>query len=82
MGERSILTIKEYSRVRIKLNEALQRDGRTRNQLATAMNVRFEVVDKWCNGNVERMDLDVLARACYVLDCGVGDILEYVRPEE
>jgi len=44
-----------------------------RNGLATAINVRFEVVDKWYKGEIEKMDLDVLARICCVLECEVDN---------
>ena len=32
---------------------------------------------KWYKGEVEKMDLDVLARICYVLDCSPSDIISY-----
>ncbi len=28
------------------------------------------------------VDLDFLAKVCYVLDCRVEDLLEYQKPEE
>ncbi|MBR1443316.1 MAG: helix-turn-helix transcriptional regulator [Firmicutes bacterium] len=49
----------------------------TRNFLANATNTRFEVINKWYNGKVEKMDLDVLARICYVLECVPSDIIKY-----
>ena len=49
----------------------------TRNALARAINTRFEVVDKWYNDQVEKIDADVLARICFVLHCPVEAILEY-----
>ena len=33
--------------------------------------------DKWCSDGPERIDADVLARLCYVLECGVGDLITY-----
>ena len=32
---------------------------------------------KYMNNKVQRIDLQVLARLCYVLECNVEDILEY-----
>lgn len=32
-----------------------------------AIDTRFEVIDKWCKGNIEKMDIDILARICYAL---------------
>ncbi|MDE7178753.1 MAG: helix-turn-helix transcriptional regulator [Lachnospiraceae bacterium] len=50
-----------------------------RNMLARAINARFEVVDKWYNGRVEKIDADILARICFVLECTPGDIIRYVE---
>ena len=51
--------------------------GITRYRLAKLADTRFEVVEKWCSGTVERIDTDVLARFCYILDCNITDILRY-----
>lgn len=55
--------------------------GITRNKLARSINARFEVVDKWYNNDVEKMDLDILARICFILNCSISDLLEYEKPE-
>ena len=49
----------------------------TRNALARATNTRFEVINKWYQGHVEKIDTDVLARICYILECTPGDIIVY-----
>ncbi|MBQ5319885.1 MAG: helix-turn-helix transcriptional regulator [Oscillospiraceae bacterium] len=49
----------------------------TRNYLAKAANTRFEVINKWYSNEVEKLDLDVLARICYVLDCSPDEIIKY-----
>ena len=77
MLEKTILTVHEYGFVKIKLGEYMEKRGINRNTLSRLTGVRFGVIDKWSKGKVERMDLDVLARICFVLDCQVTDILEY-----
>ena len=77
MSERGVLTIQEYGHINIKLKELMDARGLKRGALSRLTGVRFEVIDKWSKGKVERMDLDVLARICFVLDCKVSDILEY-----
>ena len=37
----------------------------------------YGVINKWYQNQVEKMDLDILARICYVLDCTPADIIEY-----
>ena len=77
LSERRVLTIQEYGHIKIKLKELMEERGLRRGALSRMTGVRFEVIDKWAKGKVERMDLDVLARICFVLDCKVSDILEY-----
>lgn len=77
----SILSVKEYGRVNLKLREYMDARGMTRNNLARSINARFEVVDKWYNNDIEKMDLDILARICFILNCSISDLLEYEKPE-
>ena len=77
--ENSILYARDYGGIRLHLQELMDRQGINRNQMAKRIGSRFEVVDKWYSGQLEQLDLDVLARLCFVLDCQVGDLLEYTK---
>lgn len=74
---RSIINIESYGKVSIHLKEILEERGITRYRLAKLADTRFEVVEKWCSGTVERIDCDILARFCYILNCDVDDIIHY-----
>ena len=74
---RSIVNLNSYGAVSIHLKELLEEKGITRYRLAKLADTRFEVVEKWCSGSVERIDSDVLARFCYILDCEIADIIKY-----
>ena len=82
MKERAVLVRADYGHVELKLKEVMDARGMTRNQLAKLIDARFEVVGKWYKGEVEKMDLDILARICYALDCTAEDIVKYVPTEE
>ena len=73
----------EYGSIKVKLAEVMDSQGITRNRLRTLIGSRYEVVDRYYQGQkIEMVDLDFLARVCYVLDCRVEDLLEYQKPEE
>ena len=73
----------EYGQVVVKLSEVMDKRGMARNRLASLMVVKYAVVDRYYkNKQIARVDLDFLAKVCYVLDCRVEDLLEYQKPEE
>lgn len=74
---RSVVNLNSYGNVTIHLKELIEERGITRYRLSKLADTRFEVVEKWCSGAVERIDSDVLARFCYILDCDITDIIKY-----
>ncbi len=73
----------EYGCVKVKLAEILDGRGITRNRLRTLTGVKYEVIDRYYKGiRVELVDLDFLAKVCYVLDCKISDLLEYQPPAD
>ena len=75
---KSIIDIKAYGKIKIKLSEMMDAKGVTRNKMRNLTGVKYDVVDRYYKAeSIERIDLDFLAKACYVLNCTVGDLLEY-----
>ena len=73
---------KEYGTVRVKLAEVMERRNITRNRMHTLTGVKYEIVDRYYKAqNVEMVDLDFIAKVCFVLDCKVEDLLEYQKPD-
>ncbi|MCM1143812.1 MAG: helix-turn-helix transcriptional regulator [Blautia sp.] len=79
--EKELFTLNNYGHIQINLREYMDKHEISRNALARAVNTRFEVIDKWYKGNVEKIDADVLARICFVLNCSPGDIIMYISEE-
>ena len=69
----------EYGFIRVKLREALDSRGITRNRLRTLTGVKYDVIDRYYkNDTVQMADLDFFAKVCRVLNCGLDELLEYV----
>ena len=79
MQGRSIITMQDYGTVHLKLRELMDVCGINRNMLARSIGARFEVGDKWYQGSIEKLDLDIFARICCVLQCKIEDILVYQK---
>ncbi len=77
--ENTLYSSVQYGYIEIHLKELIDSRQICRNALARAIDTRFEVIDKWYKGNVEKMDMDVLARICYALQCNPQDIICYIR---
>ena len=82
MKDKAVLVRANYGHVELRLKEIMDARGISRNQLAKRIDARFEVVGKWYKGEVEKMDLDILARICYALDCTAEDIIQYIPGEK
>lgn len=74
---REIYTLNQYGHIEINIKSIMDNKGITRNALARSVNTRFEVIDKWYHGHVEKIDSDILARICFVLECSPADIIIY-----
>ena len=69
----------EYGFIQVKLRQALDSRGITRNRLRTLTGVKYDVIDRYYKGDTVQMaDLDFFAKVCCVLNCGLDELLEYV----
>jgi len=76
----AILTPKQYGKIILKLDEVRISRNISKNKLSNLMGVSYGILLRYCNG--ERfglVDFDFLARACYVLNCDISDLIEYRR---
>ena len=71
-----------YGKIRIKLDELLKKSGMSKNKLSQRAEMQRTQLNHYCNNTITRLDTDVLARLCTVLDCEIGDLLEFVPPED
>lgn len=70
--------MEEYGTVRIKLNELIAQAGISKNKLSHKAEMQRSQINNYCNNRITRLDIDVLARICTVLNCSISDLLEFV----
>lgn len=72
----------EYGTVRIKLEELIEESGLSKNMLSHRAEMQRTQLNNYCKNRITRLDIDVLGRLCTVLNCEIGDLLEFVPPEK
>lgn len=72
----------EYGTVKIKLDELIKKAGISKNKLSHKAEMQRTQINNYCKNEITRLDVDVLARICTVLDCKIEDLLEFVPPEK
>lgn len=74
--------MEKYGTIRIKLDELIQRKGISKNKLSHWAEMQRSQINHYCKNEIARLDIDVLARICTVMECEIGDLLEFVPPEK
>ncbi len=71
----------QFGSIKIKLAEQLERTGLSKNKLSQRSEMQRSQINRYCNNTITRLDVDVLARLCTVLECNIEDLLEFVPYE-
>ena len=74
--------MEEYGTIRIKLDELIEQSGISKNKLSHKAEMQRTQLNNYCNNQITRLDIDVLARICTVLNCSISDLLEFVPPND
>lgn len=63
--------------IRVRLRELLERSGMAQTELQSQSGLGYSTINALYHGKTERVEFATLEALCKVLDCGVGEILEY-----
>lgn len=74
--------MEQYGTIRIKLAELIEDRGISKNKLSHRAEMQRTQINHYCNNTITRLDTDVLARLCTVLECGIGELIEFVPPQK
>ncbi len=71
----------DYGYVKIKLAELMAEQEISINKLAFRAEMQRTQLKAYMKEDIQRVDLAVISRLCYALECGLDDLLEYIPPE-
>lgn len=73
---------KEFGTIILHLEELMKEREISLNKLSFRAEMQRTQLRKYCKNEVQRLDIAVLSRLCYALDCDLNDLLEYIPPEK
>ena len=71
-----------FGTIKINLSKLMEKSGLSKNKLSQRAEMQRTQLNHYCNNTVTRLDIDVLARLCTVLECEIRDLLEFVPYDE
>ncbi len=74
--------MEEWGEVNLKLDEFLKKHNISRSSLSRNGQIHYKQLLKYCNNDMQKVDLNLLARICKTIDCEIGDIIEYTPPKK
>lgn len=74
--------MERYGVIQIKLSGLIKKSGMSKNMLSHRTEMQRTQINRYCRNDITRLDVDVLARLCTVLDCEIGELLEFIPPQK
>ena len=68
-------------KIKIRLEDILKERDISLNQLSFRAEMQRTQLRNYRDNKVQRLDIDILLRLCYVLECDLTDLIEYIPPE-
>ena len=70
----------DFGEIKITIDECLKKKGMSKNKLMNKAEMQRTQLNNYCNQKVQRLDMSIISKICYVLECDLGDILKYCPP--
>lgn len=71
----------QYGTFEIHLQELICKSGMSKNKVSQRAEMQRTRLNKYCNNEITRLDIDVLGRLCTVLGCSIQELLVFEPPE-
>ena len=72
----------EFGTIKLYLKELMDDRNLTLTKLSFRAEMQRTQLKHYYDGDIQRLDMAVLSRLCYALDCDLHDLLEYIPPKK
>ena len=71
-----------YGKVNSNLKAVMDKKEISINLMSKLAEIKYDVVKRYYYNELYQVDLQILAKLCYILECSIDDILNYEYIEE
>ena len=72
----------DYGKVKLNLQEIMKEQNISINKLAFRSEMQRTQLKSYMKNDVQRIDISVLARLCFALECSLSDLIQYIPPDK
>lgn len=72
--------MEDWGEVNLSLDEFLKEHQISRSSLSRNAQIHYSQLLKYCRNDMQKVDLNILARICKTINCEIGDIIKYTPP--
>ena len=69
----------DYGRISCNLKEIMKKKRIGIYKLSQETNLKYDVIKRYYDNEIQRYDSDVLAKMCFYLNCEVSSLLKYEK---
>ena len=71
----------DYGTIKITIDDVLKEKHISKNKLMNQAEMQRTQLNNYCHQKIHRLDISIISRICYTLDCDIKDILKYCPPK-
>ena len=71
-----------WGKVDLTLDEYMKEHQISRSSVSRNAVVHYSQLLKYCENDMQKVDLNLLARICKTINCEISDILKYTPPKD
>ncbi len=73
--------MEDWGHVDLKLDEFMKKNNISRSSLSRNAQIHYNQLLKYCRNDMQKVDLNILARICKTINCEIGEIIQYTPPD-
>lgn len=72
----------EYGTLSFQIEKILKERGISKNKICKDLDIPRANFNRYCRDSFQRIDAYLVCKLCWYLEIDVGELIEYIRPEE